>query len=268
MKVVGTVILCVVVAVLLASMQRAQDAGGAPSAPAQKLNVRATRFAYVDSQSLSEKGVNLDKNSAALADLRTFGRGLNVGIIDIGKLQGAVFIGDGSIDLTDAFLGAWKAKPSGSAPLEVPALKVPETAVAFIDTDAFADPQTGITKLVNSFRALEAEFKPRRDEISKLREQLSAGTGDRKRLEGEIKRKQAAGQADLDKRVMELTGPIYQDIGNSLKPFCKQHGVSLLFDAGKMKKTDKLPPFDLTLPADTPDLTAAFVSAYNRGPLE
>ena len=114
---------------------------------------------------------------------------------------------------------------------------------------------------------LEAEFKPRKDEITKLKEQLKTGSGDRKRLEDEIKRKQAAGQAELDKRVKELTGPVYQDIGQSLKPFCKKYGISLLFDISKIKKTDKLPPFDLPFPADTPDVTAVFVSAYNRGAL-
>lgn len=268
MKVAGTVILCVVVAVLLASPQRAQDMGVVPSAPVPKLNVPAARFACIDSQFLAGKGIKLDKNSAALADLSTFASGLNVNIIDVGKLQGIVFMGDASIDLTDAFLGAWKAKPSRSAPLEVPAVKVPETGVAFINTDAFANPQTGIARLVNAFKALEAEFKPRRDEISKLREQLNAGSGDKKRLENEIKRKQAAGQEELNKRLKELTGPIYEDIGNALSPFCKQHGISLLFDISKMKKTDKLPPFDLPLPASTPDVTAAFVATYNGVPLE
>jgi len=223
--------------------------------------------AYVDSLLLAQGGVKLEKNAAALADLNTFGRSLNVDIIDVEKLQGTIFIADERIDLTDAFLAAWKARPSRSTPLSVPALKIPDTALAFIDTDAFADPQRGITKLVNAFKALEAEFKSRKDEIAQLKEQLNAGSGDKIRLESEIKRKQAAGQAELNKRVTELTGPIYQDIAQSLKPFCKKYGISLLFDTSKMKKTDKLPPFDLPFPANTPDVTEAFISAYDRGAL-
>jgi hypothetical protein len=258
MKVLGAVFLCIVVAASLAS--QTPDAG-------QSLRVPSTRMAYVDSLWLAQHGVKLDKNPAALADLSTFGKTLNVDIVDVEKLQGKIFIADNSLDLTEDFLDAWKAKPSRSTPLSVPALKIPDTAVAFIDTESFADPQKGINKLVNAFRTLEVEFKPRKDEIAKLREQLQAGTGDRKQLEGEIKRKQAAGQKALDERVKEVTGPVYSDIAQSLTPFCKRYGISLLFDISKMKKTDKLPPFDLPFPAGMPDMTEAFITAYNRGAL-
>jgi Skp family chaperone for outer membrane proteins len=256
MKVVGTAILCVVVAAALAPARRAQ-----------KMNLPLTRFAYVDGQALAADGVKLDKDGKALADLRAFGEGLKVNIIDADKLSGIVYIADERLNLTDAFLAARKARRSKSAPLEVPAVNVPSTTVAFVNTEAFGTPQTGITKLVNAFKSLEAEFKPRKDEIARLREQLEAGSGDRKRLEGEIKRKQAAGQAELDKRVKELTGPVYEDIGKSLTPFCKKHGISLLFDVSKIKRADKLPPLDTPFPPDMRDVTAAFISAYNRGAL-
>lgn len=258
MKVAGAILICIFVATSLVAQT--------PDT-VQSLNVPQIRMAYVDSLLLAQGGVKLDKNPAALADLSMFGKTLNVDIIDVEKLQGIVFLADERIDLTDYFLAAWKAKPSRSLPLSVPAIKLPDVAVAYVDTDAFADPQKGITKLVNAFKAIEAEFKPRKDEITKLREQLSAGTGDKKRLEGEIKRKQAAGQAELNKRVTELTGPIYEDIGKSLTQFCKKYGISMLFDPGKLKKMSKLPPFDLSLPATTPDVTAAFISDYNRGAL-
>jgi hypothetical protein len=263
MRVVGTALLCFLVAAALASPPRAQDGAGA----GQRLEVPATRFAYIDSRALAENGIRLEKDGAALADLRAFGEGLKVNLIDAEKLQGTLFIADSRLDVTDAFLAAWKAKPSRSAPLQVPAVNVPPAPVAFIDTDAFGDPQTGITKLVKAFGALEAEFKPRKDEIAKLREQLDAGSGDRKRLEAEIKKKQAAGQANLNKRVKELTGPIYEDIGKSLTSFCKKHGIALLFDSSKIKKTDSLPPLGLSFPPDMPDVTAAFVAAYNEGTL-
>lgn len=275
MRIVGSAILCAVmcavVAAALAPRRRAQSAAGAQSDPAatapQKLNLPLTRFAYVDGLSLADGGVKLEKSREALADLRTFGQRLAVDIIDVEKLQGAVFIADDRIDLTDDFLAAWKAKPSRSAPLEVPSVSVPATAVAFIDSHAFAHPETGVNKLVAALRSLEAEFKPRKDEMAKLKEQLEAGSGDGKRLEGEIKRKQATGQADFDRRFRQVAGPVYEDIGNSLKPFCKRHGISLLFDTSRIKKTAALPPFDLPFPADTPDVSAAFVAAYNKGAL-
>lgn len=263
MKILAAALLCVAVAAALASPQLAQNAGGA----APKLDVSLTRFAFIDSLSLAQDGIRLAKDDKALADLKAFGESLKVDIIDAEQLRGTLFIADDRVDLTDAFLAAWKARRSKSAPLEVPALKVLPAGAAFINTDAFSEPQTGITGLVKAFAAIEAEFKPRRDEIEKLKEQLNAGSGDRKRLESEIKRKQAAGEAELDKRVKELTGPIYEDIGKSLTPFCKKHGIAMLFNTSKIKKTAALAPFDVPFPADMPDVTAAFVSAYNQGTL-
>jgi hypothetical protein len=271
MRVLGIALLCVAAAAALAPAQRAQDAGGPPPATAgggvQKLNAPATRFAFVDGRLLAQGGVKLEKDGEALADLRAFGESLNVEIIDVEKLKGVIFVADGRADLTEAFLAAWKARPSRSAPLTPPDIKVPPVTAAFVNTDAFADPQAGINKLVKAFRSLEAEFKPRRDEILHLREQLEKGRGDRKRLEDEIKRKQAAGQEALDQRLRELAGPIYQDIGSSLTPFCKRHGIAVLFDASKLRRTGRLPPFDRPLPPDMPDVTAAFVEAYNKGAL-
>ncbi|HEX7315947.1 MAG TPA: OmpH family outer membrane protein [Pyrinomonadaceae bacterium] len=261
MKLLGSVLLWVAVAASLAPPQRARHALGA----AQKLNVPPARFAYIDSKLLAEKGVKLDEDREALADLKTFGEGLKVNIIDAEKLRGALFIADDRLDVTDAFLAAWKAKPSRSAPLQVPAVNIPAVGAAFINTNDFSNPETGIDKLLKVFKSIEKEFKPRRDELIKMRQRLESGSGDRKRLEEEINQKEAAAKAELDKRVMETTGPIYEDIAKSLTPFCKQHGIALLFDTSKILKLETLPPFDVNFPAGMPDVTAAFVSAYNKG---
>lgn len=268
MKILAAVFLCVAVAAALASPQRAQEAGAAAPASTPKLDVPLTRFALVDSRALAGDGIKLEKkDSKALADLKAFGEGLNVDFIDSEKLQGTLFVADDRLDLTDAFLVAWKARRSKSLPLEVPDFKVQPAAVAFIDTDAFSDPKIGITKLVKAEAALEAEFKPRKEEIEKLKEQLKAGSGDRKRLKSEIKRRQEAGQTALNQKHAELIAPIFKDIADSLAPFCKIHGIALIFNTTRIKKTDKLAPFDVPFPADTPDVTAAFVSAYNQGAL-
>ena len=80
-----------------------------------------------------------------------------------------------------------------------------------------------------------------------------------------MKRKREEGQAALDKRVNKLTAPIYQDITRALTLFCKQHGISLVFNLTAIQPNNKLPPYDLPLPADTPDVTEAFAKAYNQG---
>ena len=244
------------------------DRSPAPSGSEQGLYIPPTRLAYVDTEYLAENGIRLDGNGAAKADLKTFSRALNVQLFDIAKLQGVVFIGDDAIDVTDVFRDTLKAKPSEGAQLKVPTITVPDAKVVLINTDTFADPKLGITRLAEAFATIEREFGPRRDEIRVLREQLSAASGDeKKRLEDDVTKREKAGRSALDKRVKEVTTPIYDDIGKALLRFCKLHGISLVFDMSKIKVTDRLPPFDLPLPAGAPDVTADFVSAYNQGAL-
>src|SRR5688572_30438319 len=49
---------------------------------------------------------------------------------------------------------------------------VADGKIGIIDTEAFADPKTGITKLVNAFEVVNREFKPSLDELTKLRAQF------------------------------------------------------------------------------------------------
>ena len=167
------------------------------------------------------------------------------------------------------------ARPAASpAPPSVAA--VAEGKFAIIDTDAFADQQQGIKRLVAAFQAVEREFKPRRDEIQGLKTRydalvkeindtqkvadpktLAAKADQAAQLETEIKRKQEDGQKALDKRAQELTGPIFQDIGNALQAFAKARGLSVLFDLSKMGNA-------VMVLDGAPDITAAFIADYNQ----
>ena len=273
MRVVSAASLLMVMAASLAFPHWGRDGRGSsssssPAGAGQSLRVPATRFAVFDSEYLAQRGVNPKANST-LAALDAFGSALNVELFDVARVMGKVFIADGRVDLSDAFIKALKSKPSGTTGLAAPAVNVPAATVALINTDAFGDQRTGVTSLLKAFSTVEQEFKPRREELQKLREELAAASGDRRqKLEAEVGRRQAAAQAALDKRVKALTGPIYEEIGSALMLFCKKHGITLIFDVSKMERTDTLPPFDLPLPADAPDVTEAFVSAYNQGALK
>jgi hypothetical protein len=226
-----------------------------------------TRLAFVDGARLAEEGFRLEKGGSTEAALREFAAGLGVEVFDLEQVLGVVFVADDSADITEAFLKALRARPKVGVPLKVPALSVPAVTVALIDSNAFADPEAGIKSLVAVFKSIEREFKPRRDEILKLRDEAARAEGDRKReLEAEFRRKQAAGQAALERRVKEAATPVYEKIGKALTPFCKRHGISVLFDTGRMKQPHTLPPFGLPLPEDAPDVTAAFISDYEGGP--
>ena len=166
------------------------------------------------------------------------------------------------------------AQPRPAAPA-AGAVTVAEGKFAIIDTDAFGDQKDGIKRLVAAFQAVEREFKPRRDELQGLQTRYQAlvkeindtkAVADQKalaakadtaaQLEIEIKRKQEDGQKALDKRVQELTGPVYQDIGNALQAFAKARGLSVVFDVSKMQGVVMVVDGGI-------DITNAFIADYN-----
>ena len=165
--------------------------------------------------------------------------------------------------------------PRPAVPATPGAVTVAEGKFAIIDTEAFGDQKDGIKRLVAAFQTVEREFKPRRDEITGLRTRFDAlakdieatkAVADQKalqakadqaqQLEIEIKRKQEDGQKALDKRVQELTGPVYQDIGNALQAYAKARGLSVVFDVSKMQGVVMVVDGGI-------DITNAFIADYN-----
>jgi Skp family chaperone for outer membrane proteins len=166
------------------------------------------------------------------------------------------------------------ARPAVPAPAG--AVTVAEGKFAIIDTEAFGDQKDGIKRLVAAFQAVEREFKPRRDDIQTLRTRydalvkevnetkavaapaaLQAKADQAEQLKVEIERKQQDGQKALDKRVQELTGPVYQDIGNALQAYAKARGLTVVFDVSKMQGVVMVVDGSI-------DITGAFIADYNQ----
>lgn len=167
------------------------------------------------------------------------------------------------------------AAPRPAAPAASGAVTIAEGKFAIIDTEAFGDQKDGIKRLVAAFQTVEREFKPRRDEITTLKTRydalvkevndtkavaapaaLQTKADQAQQLEIEIKRKQEDGQKALDKRVQELTGPVYQDIGNALQAYAKARGLSVVFDVSKMQGVVMVVDGGI-------DITNAFIADYN-----
>ena len=167
------------------------------------------------------------------------------------------------------------ATPRPAAPAAGGAVTVAEGKFAIIDTEAFGDQKEGIKRLVAAFQTVEREFKPRRDEITTLRTRydalvkeindtkavaapaaIQAKADQAQQLEIEIKRKQEDGQKALDKRVQDLTGPVYQDIGAALQAYAKARGLSVVFDVSKMQGVVMVVDGGI-------DITSAFIADYN-----
>jgi Skp family chaperone for outer membrane proteins len=167
------------------------------------------------------------------------------------------------------------SRPAAPAPTQGGTGVIAEGKFAIIDTDAFNDPAQGIKRLVAAFQTVEREFKPRRDEITTLKTRydalvkeiqdtqkvaapaaLAAKAEQAEQLKTEIERKQQDGQKALDKRVSDLTGPVYQDIGNALQAFAKARGLTVIFDVSKMQGV-------VMVVNDSVDITGAFIADYN-----
>lgn len=157
-----------------------------------------------------------------------------------------------------------------------PGGNVVDGKIAIIDTEAFADPKSGITRLVNAFNKVNAEFKPRSDEIQKLRSQyeqigkdieatqkiadqkaLAAKADQAETLKNDIERKSQDAQRAYQKRLRDETQAIYQEIGTALQAFARSRGITVIFDVSKMGEV-------MFVVNDGVDLTAAFIADYNQ----
>jgi Skp family chaperone for outer membrane proteins len=168
-------------------------------------------------------------------------------------------------------------RPPAASPTAPPNTgAIADGKIAIIDTEAFADPKTGITRLVSAFEVVNREFKPRSDELQKLRaqyEQLgkdieatrtledqkarNAKIEQAEALKKDIERKTQDAQSAYQKRLRDATEPIYKDISPALQAFARQRGVNVIFDVSKLGEV-------MFVVNDTVDLTRAFITDYNQ----
>jgi Skp family chaperone for outer membrane proteins len=172
--------------------------------------------------------------------------------------------------------GTTPARPA--APQTTPAASnapVPDTKIAFINTEAFGEDKVGITRFVNAMKALEREFAPRQTELNTMQASIKTLADDisktqsvadpktiqakqeqGERLQRDLKYKQDQADADFKKRYTEVVSPISADIGKALDSFASQRGITMILDISK------LAPAILTVnPAM--DVTQAFINEYN-----
>ncbi|MGZ9156629.1 MAG: OmpH family outer membrane protein [Candidatus Binatia bacterium] len=163
------------------------------------------------------------------------------------------------------------ATPGPTAPSTV---SVPDSKVALIDSSAFADEKQGIAKFVSALKRVNAEFQPRQTELQTLQQQIEKAKSDLQKaapvqdakvtqtqqdriavMETEFKRKGEDAQAAFNKRLEEVLGPIYEDIGKALDGFAKARGITLILDVTKVQ--------GIVSAADAMDITRAFIAEFN-----
>ncbi len=151
---------------------------------------------------------------------------------------------------------------------------IPETKIALVNTDDFADEKTGIARLVSAMKRVDGEFQPRRTELQTLQTQIEKATADltkaqplqdarvsqqqADKIEGmktEFKRKGEDAQAAYQKRLQDVLGPIYDDIGKALDAYAKAHGITLILDVTKVQ--------GIVSAAESLNITAPFIIEFN-----
>ena len=162
--------------------------------------------------------------------------------------------------------------PASPAPTQTGSL--PETKIALVNTDEFADEKTGITRLVTTMKRVEGEFQPRRTELQTLQQQIEKATADLTKaqplqdarvsqqqadkievMKTEFKRKGEDAQAAYQKKLQEVLGPIYDDIGKALDAYAKAHGITLILDVTKIQ--------GIVSASESLDITRPFITEFN-----
>jgi len=151
---------------------------------------------------------------------------------------------------------------------------VPETKIALVNTDEFADEKTGITRLVAAMKRVDGEIQPRRTELQTLQGTIDKATADLQKaqalqdpkvsaqqadkIEGmktEFKRKGEDAQAAYQKRLQDMLGPVYDDIGKALDAYAKAHGITLILDVTKIQ--------GIVSASESLDITKPFITEFN-----
>jgi outer membrane protein len=151
---------------------------------------------------------------------------------------------------------------------------VPEAKLALVDTDQFLDEKSGIVRLVNAARKVEGEFQPRKADLATIQTQIDKMTADLQKAspvqdpkvsaqqqdaidqkKRDLTRKTEDAQSAYQKRLQELLGPVYDDIGKALDAYAKAHGITLILDVTKIQ--------GIVSASESLDITRAFITEFN-----
>lgn len=146
--------------------------------------------------------------------------------------------------------------------------------IGIIDSTEFSKEKTGIARVMNAMRGLEAKFQPLRTEIRGMRERLNTMRSDiqtkraiqdaattarqveeAERLDVQIKRKAEDAQASYEKESLAVLGPLQKDIGTALSAYAEARGITLVIDANRIP---------IIYAATSLDITRDFIADYNR----
>jgi outer membrane protein len=150
-----------------------------------------------------------------------------------------------------------------------------EGKLAYINTAAFSG---GINELKGKIDTLNAEFEPKKKEVQsdeeylnnlknkintqgatvsvQVRNQWVEEATDKEKI---LTRKKEDYNTMGQKRVAEITQPIYDKVGKFLETYCQQRGIVMVLDGGAAQQAGIL-----LFAAQATDITDDFIKEYNR----
>ena len=150
-----------------------------------------------------------------------------------------------------------------------------EGKVAYINTAQF---RVGINELKVRLDALNGEFEPKKKEIQALEEEVnnlknkiqSQGSTvsvqvrnqwveDATEKEKILKRRAEDYEALGQKRLGEVSQPVYEKVGKFLEQYCTQRGIVLVLEGGAAQQAGVL-----IFAAPATDITEDFIKEYNK----
>jgi Skp family chaperone for outer membrane proteins len=146
--------------------------------------------------------------------------------------------------------------------------------IGIIDSSAFTDEKTGITRAMAAMQQLNKNFEPMNNELRGMRERLNTMRSDlqkkrgiqdarisaqqadeAERLEIQIKRKAEDAQTSYRRESLAVLEPLQKDIITALNAYAQAKGITLVLDANRIP---------IIYAASSLDITRDFINEYNR----
>ncbi|MFN0124423.1 MAG: OmpH family outer membrane protein [Blastocatellia bacterium] len=150
-----------------------------------------------------------------------------------------------------------------------------EGKIALINVAAF---RNGVNELKVKLDSLNVEFEPRNKDLQAKNDEITALTNKintqgptvqpavRNQWADELNQKQLVfkrAQEDLDalakKRYEEITGPVYEKIGNFIEKYSQERGISVVFEGNALQQSQAL-----VFAAVAMDITNDVMAEYNK----
>lgn len=173
-------------------------------------------------------------------------------------------------------VGSAYAQPRTTpAPTPAPATgNMPDAKIALVNTDEFADEKTGIFRLVAAMKRVDGEFQQKRAELQTLQQQIEKATADLNKaapvqdpkvtaqqnekieqMKKDYQRRGEDAQALYQKRLQDVLGPVYEEIGKALDVYAKAHGITLILDVTKIQ--------GILSASESLNITRVFITEFN-----